>query len=135
MKRVALLVFLGLIVATAADAGDPFLYRVITIRAAPGEFAAWLDQVGAIRAAYVERGDAAPFVLRHTQGDHWDLMILEPAPSSPSRGRDFGALCDFQDDVFDQRANVHRFQVAPFLARETQEGANPLVDLSDLCSR
>lgn len=54
------------------------LYRVITIRAAPTELGAWLDQCTAIRAAYVERGDEAPFILRHTQGDHWDLMFVEP---------------------------------------------------------
>ncbi len=59
-------------------AAEESLYRVITIRAAPGEFADWLDQSAAIRAAYVERGDRAPFVLRHTQGDHWDLMFIEP---------------------------------------------------------
>jgi len=61
---------------TAAAA--PALYRVITVRAAPGEFAAWLGQCDAIRTAYVKRGDRAPFILRHTQGDHWDLMLIEP---------------------------------------------------------
>lgn len=56
----------------------PILYRVLTIRAAPGEFGDWLDQCDDFRAAYVERGDPAPFILRHTQGDHWDLMLIEP---------------------------------------------------------
>jgi hypothetical protein len=26
----------------------------------------------------VKRGDTPPFILRHTQGDHWDLMLIEP---------------------------------------------------------
>jgi len=56
----------------------PYLYRVMTIRAAPGEFAAWLDHCDDLRAAYVKRGDRPPFILRHTQGDHWDLMLIEP---------------------------------------------------------
>lgn len=74
-----------------ATAPEQELYRVITVRAAPGEFAAWLDQCDEIRAAYVKRGDAPPFVLRHTQGDHWDLMFIEPWGSyqeylDPKRG-------------------------------------------------
>ncbi len=71
----ALVVAMGVGLPAAAEES---LYRVITIRAAPGEFAGWLDQCAAIRAAYLERGDDAPFVLRHTQGDHWDLMFIEP---------------------------------------------------------
>jgi hypothetical protein len=51
---------------------------VLTIRAAPGELSAWLDKWGDIRQAYVQRGDPAPFILRHTQGDHWDFLLIEP---------------------------------------------------------
>ena len=54
------------------------LYRVLTLRAAPGEFDAWLEAIPKIRAAYEARGDLAPFVLRHSQGDHWDFMLIEP---------------------------------------------------------
>ncbi len=64
--------------ASDAKAARQELYRVITVRAVPGEFAAWLDHCDEIRSAYEKRGDAAPFVLRHTQGDHWDLMFIEP---------------------------------------------------------
>ena len=54
------------------------LYRVLTLRAAPGEFDSWITALPEIRAAYEARGDHAPFVLRHSQGDHWDLMLIEP---------------------------------------------------------
>ena len=87
MKKLALLAtLLGVAAAipaveaesVSADTPEPALYRVLTVRAAPGEFAAWLGQCAEIRAAYEKRGDAPPFVLRHTQGDHWDLMFIEP---------------------------------------------------------
>jgi hypothetical protein len=78
MRCGIVLLIVGLIVASGASAADPFLYRVITIRAAPGELSAWLDAIDAIRTAYVKRGDRPPYVLRHTQGDHWDLMLIEP---------------------------------------------------------
>lgn len=54
------------------------LYRVLTLRAAPGEFDDWLAALPRIRAAYETRGDRAPFLLRHSQGDHWDFMLIEP---------------------------------------------------------
>lgn len=54
------------------------LYRVLTLRAAPGEFDAWLEAIPRIRSAYAARGDHPPFVLRHSQGDQWDFMLIEP---------------------------------------------------------
>lgn len=78
MKRIVVVAFTFAVVLAGPAVAEPSLYRVITIRAAPGEFAAWLDQCDDIRAAYQKRGDRAPFVLRHTQGDHWDLMLIEP---------------------------------------------------------
>jgi hypothetical protein len=76
-NRIRVGFLLGLL-CWAPLSGQESLYRVITIRAAPGEFGEWLEQSAAIRGAYVERGDRAPFILRHTQGDHWDLMLIEP---------------------------------------------------------
>lgn len=77
--KIRLIAALVVAAALANPVGaEEALYRVISIRAAPGEFADWLDQCAAIRAAYIERGDAAPFILRHSQGDHWDLMFIEP---------------------------------------------------------
>lgn len=67
-----------LVVLAAPLAAEESLYRVIALRAAPGEMADWLDNWDDIRAAYVERGDPAPFVLRHSQGDHWDFLLIEP---------------------------------------------------------
>lgn len=62
---------------TLASLEGSTLYRVLTLRAAPGEFDAWLDAMPKIRAAYSARGDRPPFVLRHSQGDHWDFMLIE----------------------------------------------------------
>jgi len=92
MKRLLTLIALLLTVASAAASepaepaqpaqsvgpAEPGLYRVLTIRAAPGELSAWLERCRDIRAAYVKRGDPAPFILRHTQGDQWDFLLIEP---------------------------------------------------------
>ena len=59
--------------------GD-FLYRVTTVRAAPGSFSDLLDWHAEVLASgyFDESGQPTPMVLRHSQGDHWDLMFIHP---------------------------------------------------------
>lgn len=59
--------------------GD-FLYRVTTVRAEPGSLADFLDWHAAVVASgyYEKSGETRPIVLRHSQGDHWDLMFIAP---------------------------------------------------------
>lgn len=79
MRKSALLwatFFLGLVfsVAHGADNRDlegDYLYKVTTVRAATGSLSELLDWLA------TQRKDA-PFVMRHSQGDQWDLMIITP---------------------------------------------------------
>lgn len=58
-----------------------YLYRVTLAQAAPGKLLELIDlyksQADALKAA----GDEAPLWMRHSQGDHWDLLILWPMGS------------------------------------------------------
>jgi hypothetical protein len=76
MKRLALVIgLLALVGAAAVRAQEPpaasmrgeTLHRMTLLRAAPGRL---LDLVAAVKG----RG----LVLRHSQGDQWDLMVLAP---------------------------------------------------------
>jgi hypothetical protein len=49
------------------------LYRVSLMRAAPGRL---LELIAALRGAGQPHADG--LLLRHSQGDQWDLMLLEP---------------------------------------------------------
>ncbi len=62
------------------------LYMVTTLRAAPGELAAMIEDLqGLASAGYYEMADRRiPWILRHSQGDHWDLMLVEPVGSYPA---------------------------------------------------
>jgi hypothetical protein len=87
-----LIAFVGLVAAAAAPdasgvAGPPastkpvYLYKTTFIRAAQGKL---LDLIALVkdRMAVIEAaGDVRPFWWRHTQGDHWDLMLLTPMGS------------------------------------------------------
>jgi hypothetical protein len=83
---VRLLIVLGIFWATfgcpAALAADtPYLYKVSLVQAAPGKLPELIDLYKARAAAVQAAGDEAPLWMRHSQGDHWDLMILSPMGS------------------------------------------------------
>ena len=62
-----------------------------TLRAAPGQLGALIDHV----RSYAAERRGRVIVMRHSQGDHWDLLLLEPTGADP-RQPDFSALSDFQ---------------------------------------
>jgi hypothetical protein len=65
---------------TASPAGNPYLYKVTLVQAAPGKLLELIDLYKQ-RAAALKDVDEAPLWMRHSQGDHWDLMILFPVGS------------------------------------------------------
>lgn len=68
--------------ATPSFAADTlYLYRVNLVQAAPGKLTELIDLYKARAAEIKEAGDEAPLWMRHSQGDHWDLMILFPMGS------------------------------------------------------
>jgi hypothetical protein len=72
-------VLLAALPATAAEPG--YLYNARLIQAAPGRL---LELIGLIRErmpGYAASGDEAPMWMRHSQGDHWDLLVLVPMGS------------------------------------------------------
>lgn len=85
IRLFALIIFLiGLAAPARAQIreGD-YLYRVETIRAAPGKLEALLDWAQEIKDAeyFEDAGGQFPFIMRHSQGDQWDLMVILPMES------------------------------------------------------
>ena len=68
-------------VPAAEEAPASTLYVATLIQAAPGRLLELLELEKAFRAGAAERGDEAPWLLRHSQGDKWDLMRLQPIGS------------------------------------------------------
>ena len=56
------------------------LYRVTLLRAEPGNLMVLLDEVKKMRKQ--KNGDLV--IMRHSQGDHWDLMLMDPAGKNPA---------------------------------------------------
>ena len=63
---------------TFASPAEHALYRVEFVRAAPGRLLELIDYVKAQLPLYESAGEVRPFVLRHSQGDQWDLLLLVP---------------------------------------------------------
>ncbi len=85
MNKMMAMIVAALTHFTAAHAGNEgdYLYRIETIRAAPGKLEALLNWAASARdAGYFEAaGSPYPFVMRHSQGDQWDLLVILPMES------------------------------------------------------
>lgn len=53
-------------------------YKVTLLRAAPGDLLELIDLVKSDIENHEEFGIQKPYLLRHSQGDHWDLMLMYP---------------------------------------------------------
>ena len=85
MRVVAVFVLLfGLpTIASAEELEGKYLYKVTTIRAATGALSDLLDWEAQLSASeyYDEAGQERPLLMRHSQGDQWDLLVIVPMQS------------------------------------------------------
>ncbi len=84
--RPFLLTLLLVLTGFAAKAAEPprdTLWLTTTMRAAPGELKAMIADLRSLedQGFYAMAGRTAPLIMRHSQGDQWDLMLLEPIGS------------------------------------------------------
>ncbi len=79
----ALAVALAASQAPAPRAGGE-LYRFVLIQAAPGKLLELIDLYKARLPVIAAGGDDVPVIIRHSQGDRWDLAIIYPSGSFTS---------------------------------------------------
>ena len=66
--------------AAPPDTGS-YLYRFVIVQAAPGKLLDLIELYRSRMPVVAAGGDELPFVVRHSQGDHWDLCIIYPSGS------------------------------------------------------
>ena len=80
--RILLVLFVSAWFVPSASAAEPsYLYKAKLVQAAPGKLLDVIDLLKASVAGYQEAGDEQPLLMRHSQGDRWDLMVLIPMKS------------------------------------------------------
>ncbi len=57
------------------------LYKVSLLRAKPGSLLELIEVLKRDMKLYENNQKVKPYLLRHSQGDHWDLMLIFPIPS------------------------------------------------------
>jgi hypothetical protein len=62
------------------DTGS-YLYRFVIVQAAPGKLLDLIELYRSRMPVVAAGGDELPFIVRHSQGDHWDLCIIYPSGS------------------------------------------------------
>ena len=76
------ILFAAVLAAGGPQPSEPaYLYKTTFVRAAPGKL---LDLIALYKSRMAlddAAGDERPLWWRHTQGDHWDLMLLFPMGS------------------------------------------------------
>lgn len=73
-------VFLVCLTVTA-PLNAQYMYKTQLVRAAPGKLLELIDLLKDRMDYYDRAGDQRPFMMRHSQGDHWDLLLLYPIGS------------------------------------------------------
>ena len=96
MKRIighcrlfAVLSFLLVIASAPVQAQSEnydYLYQAKLVRAAPGQLFNLIEMLKEWEASgfYEAVGERAPFIMRHSQGDQWDLFLLYGVDNLPS---------------------------------------------------
>lgn len=65
-------------------AAAPELYRFVLIQAAPGRLLDLIDLYRKRLPVIAAGGDELPYIVRHSQGDRWDLLVIYPSGSFTS---------------------------------------------------
>ena len=85
-KNRLIAVFLLLLIPAflfAQELEGDYLYKVTTMRAATGSLSDLLDWEQQLKASnyYDDAGQEPPLLMRHSQGDQWDLLVIVPMNS------------------------------------------------------
>lgn len=77
------LLFLLPTIGSGEELEGEYLYKVTTIRAATGALADLLEWETRLNASeyYEDAGQQHPLLMRHSQGDQWDVMVIAPMQS------------------------------------------------------
>ena len=86
MIRALALMVCGIVLlgnAAAQPREGEYLYHMMTLRAERGELENLLNWMADLKSSsfFEEAGQSAPYLMRHSQGDHWDLMAVVPMGS------------------------------------------------------
>src|SRR5437868_1596400 len=81
VKAVALLM-VGLCANVFAQNQNGYLYKATLVQAAPGKLLELIELYKPVLKSLSDGAGQQPLWMRHSQGDHWDLLMLFPLTSN-----------------------------------------------------
>lgn len=69
---------LGLASGLVAQESGDYVYRTSFLRAAPGLLLELVDALKSALPTVITAGQPVPLMARHSQGDHWDILLVYP---------------------------------------------------------
>ena len=81
MRFFLLLIILALFPSATRASSPTYLYKAKLVQAAPGKLLDLIELYKSSLTEYRNAGDEQPLIMRHSQGDHWDLLLLIPMKS------------------------------------------------------
>ena len=87
------IIFILLVLLSTYSHAESY-YQVTLLRAAPGNLPQLIEQVKQHKIKLA--GNVS--IMRHSQGDHWDLMLLEPVKKNHFTSLDLKLHADFQHE-------------------------------------
>ena len=99
------LLLLIILVVTSGFCQSNSMYKTSIVRAAPGKLLDLLDYYKNEISVARSSGEDEPVMMRHSQGDQWDLLILQPIMDldnslNPSYGNKYYDMIAWKEDIF-----------------------------------
>ncbi len=130
MKRCfPLLIFIALSFDTLAQ---DQLYKVTLLRANPGSLLHLIDSINRDIGSYESYLNHKPYLLRHSQGDHWDLMLIYPIESLEAYFDDTSIQTRRTSFTLEQPYGDAYYQLVSFQEEAIVAGP-PTKDFSQMC--
>ena len=85
-------------------------YKVSVFRAAPGELLELIEEIKNRSKQYEKQFGNAPTSIRHSQGDHWDIMVIETIDQASNQNRNNVFTPDFGDPFYGLTASHESFR-------------------------
>lgn len=85
----------------AQNGQNEHLYQITLLRAAPGNLQGLLNQTRQQKAS----SEKGMIIMRHSQGDHWDLMLVQPAGEGIPKTTDYSPIVHYQHDFLASAPN------------------------------
>ncbi len=126
-SKLSLTLILFFTIFSTCSLAQDNLYHVSTIRAKPGSLLQLISLIKEDISDYKSYGIDKPFLMRHSQGDHWDLLLIYPISSLDDHFKDKGIAKRQASNSLDQPYESRYYDLISFQEEQIVKGPSKKV--------